>query len=406
MEFEYKDIYGHPSCVCLNLTDSCNLACKYCFVQQKPHFMTLDTAKKAVDWIIKNSLDNQNIDISFFGGEPMLMYDEIIVPLTSYIEEYYKDKITLGITTNGTLLNKERIDFLFNHKITVLLSIDGDEITQNFNRPQRNGEGSFSLVEKNIPYLLEKFPNTAFRATVYQPTAKYLYQNYQYAQKMGFKRIFFCPNAREKWTQEHILEFENEINKIFTDRTLQFLSGYMPIKFSMIDDIYRNILSHDLQIYNKEYEELDLKRRIFRCGLGTTSASIAYDGSIFACQEQDSRDTGDYFCIGNIFTGIDVQKHKQILQDYNMKTKLICEDASYCDTCPLRLTCISNICPSTSYDMFHAFFIKPKIDCIFYRALFENALASMKILVDQDKNEVFKLYLDDIYQEFDKKEEL
>lgn len=207
MEFEYKEAYKYPTCVCLNITDSCNLACKYCFVQQKPHFITLETAKQAVDWIannrkIKNEMPNltkiQKADINFFGGEPMLLYNEIIEPLVLYSEEKYGDSITFGITTNGTLLNEERIDFFANHHFNMLLSIDGNKTTQDFNRPQRNGEGSFDLIEKNIPYLLKKFPYITFRATLYQPTIQYLYENYKYAEKMGFKNIFICPNAREE----------------------------------------------------------------------------------------------------------------------------------------------------------------------------------------------------------------
>ena len=127
----------------------------------------------------------------------MLLYDEIIVPLVLYAEEKYPNLVHFGITTNGTLLNKERIDFLKNHNFSILLSIDGDKETQNFNRPQRNGEGSFDLVEKNIDYLLQNFPMTTFRATLYQPTIKYLYNNYLYAIEKGFKNIFICPNARE-----------------------------------------------------------------------------------------------------------------------------------------------------------------------------------------------------------------
>ena len=205
MEFEYKEIYKYPINVCLNLTDSCNLACKYCFVQQKPHFMTLDTAKKAVEWLVKNlkkreelGKKNERIHITFFGGEPMLLYDEIIVPLVLYIEENYPKKFYFSITTNGTLLNEERIKFFNEHNIGLLLSIDGAKTTQDFNRPQRNGEGSFDLIEKNIPYILKYKPNTTFRSTLYQPTVKYLFENYKYDEKAGFKNVFFCPNAREE----------------------------------------------------------------------------------------------------------------------------------------------------------------------------------------------------------------
>lgn len=140
-EFEYKEEYGWLTNICLNVTDACNLACRYCFVEQHPHYMTLDIAKQAVHFILdnlekKNKKFNKNdrASITFFGGEPTLMWDEIIVPLTNYIKEN-EFPINLGMTTNGTLLNKEKISFLKEHNFSILLSADGNEYTQNFNRP-------------------------------------------------------------------------------------------------------------------------------------------------------------------------------------------------------------------------------------------------------------------------------
>jgi uncharacterized protein len=77
----------------------------------------------------------------------------------------------MGITTNGTLLTKDRIDFLYEHQITPLLSMDGNKNTQDYNRPCKNcNKSSFEMVNKNIPYLLKKFPNTTFRMTIYEDT--------------------------------------------------------------------------------------------------------------------------------------------------------------------------------------------------------------------------------------------
>lgn len=411
MEFKYQEVYKYPTCVCLNITDSCNLACRYCFVQQKPHFMTIELAKQAVDWVvnnlqIKNKIPNKSkqefVSINFFGGEPMLLYDEIIVPLVLYTEEKYKDLVHFGITTNGTLLNKERIDFFKEHNFTLLLSIDGMKETQDFNRPQRNGEGSFNLVEKNIPYLLEKFPYTTFRATLYQPTVKYLYDNYRYARSMGFKNIFLCPNSREKWTEENIKILKDQLSCIFVDRIAYFTQGYEPIHWSLLDNIFKDILLHDLQVYNKDFDQINTNRKVERCGLGTGACSISYCGDIFGCQEQDSRDTNDYFYIGNIFEGVNIQKHSKLLSDYNKKATLKCEKSELCDNCLMRLTCIDDMCPSVSHDLYNTFFIRPEIDCIFYQILMQNAIFMMKFLVENEHNETFKKYLDRIYAKYNK----
>ena len=99
--------------------------------------MTYDIAKKSVDFIISNYQKKQELfpheehpkpNLTFFGGEPTLLWDEIIVPLTQYIKTSQLP-ISLNMTTNGSLLNKERISFLKDNNIHLLLSMDGDEYT-------------------------------------------------------------------------------------------------------------------------------------------------------------------------------------------------------------------------------------------------------------------------------------
>ena len=408
-KFYYLTDYSLPTCICLNVTDDCNLACKYCFVQQKPHYMTLDVAKKSVDFIIKNHKEKEELymatdlgkpSITFFGGEPTLMWEKIIVPLVDYIETKYPDQIDLGMTTNGTLLNEERLTFLKEHNIGILLSMDGSEKTQNYNRPCKNGQNSFDLVNKNIPKILEYFPCTTFRATIHQDTCENLFDTYMFATKNGFQHIFFCPNAREKWKIENIEKLKKEINKIFAYFICSFINNQKPIQCELIDNAFRKILKHDLQVFYDEYEPLSPNCSPFRCGLGATSASISYDGKIFSCQEQDSRDTSDYFYIGNIYDGIDHKKHEVILKDYTASAITECENKNLCENCLLRKTCIEETCPSVSKDMFDNFFIKPEIDCIFTQSLFENALIAMDILVNNDNNELFKKYLNQLYIDY------
>ena len=98
MTFEYKEEYKYLSNACLNITDDCVLKCTYCFVEQHPHYMTLDTAKAAVDYLLNNlhikkekklHSESDKTFINYFGGEPTMLWDEIIVPLTLYMEEKY-----------------------------------------------------------------------------------------------------------------------------------------------------------------------------------------------------------------------------------------------------------------------------------------------------------------------------
>lgn len=372
MEFQYKDEYSLLTRVCLNLTDSCNLACKYCFVEQNPHYMSYDIAKQAVDYIVKNRElkgTSENCFLNFFGGEPTLMWDEIIVPLTNYIKQN-KLPINLAMTTNGTLLDEKKVRFLHNNHINILLSIDGDEFTQNYNRPCRSESlNSFDLVKKNIPFILKDLPKTTFRSTIYAPTAKNSYENFLFAGQLGFKSIYFGVDERHSWTEAEIKDFYLAIDKIFSFYDYCFENELTPpIDFRQMTKMFRTILKVNTTPYNIK----DIPHNILRCGLGTTLGSIGYDGKIYGCQEQTSKIDKNIFLIGDIFTGIDKEKHANLLKTYYEGQEPVCKNKNLCKNC-IRF-CEGNTCPSTNLDMENNFFIRSEIVCLFDKHVYQNCL--------------------------------
>ena len=97
----------------LIVTHACNLACRYCFVHQEPSRMTYDTAKRAAQFLLDNAEGTNDIpSINFFGGEPLLMWDSIIKPLTLWLREEVKKPFELSMTSNGILLDDKKIDFM------------------------------------------------------------------------------------------------------------------------------------------------------------------------------------------------------------------------------------------------------------------------------------------------------
>ena len=405
--FEYKEIYKYPTNVCLNVTDDCILGCKYCFVQQKPHYMSLQTAKDAMDYIHNNLMKKREIlnkpkekaMVTYFGGEPTMLWNQIIVPLTLYAEEKYPDEIQFTITTNGVLLSEERIKWMNQHNFSPLLSIDGIKEVQDYNRPMRNGESSFDAVIKNVPYLLYYFPQTTFRATVYQDTCDKMLETYLMAEQLGFQNIFFCPNAREKWTEE---------NKSRAKKSLQELILYMGLR--LLDNKPLTLHCNSINIHVRklmqkiavEMKELNLNRNInrniFRCGLGTSMASINYEGDIFGCQEQDSRDTSEPFFLGSIYTGINVAKHTELLKEYNSQGEFECEVKDLCAQCKLKDICFEDICPSVSKDRFNSFKVKPEIDCLFSQWIAEIAQEMINVILSIGKTKTFDEYMNEIFE--------
>ena len=156
--------------------------------------MTYEIADKAIQWALSNiNNDKEKPIIGFFGGEPLLKFDDIIVPIV----EKYKDQVEFNITTNGVLLTEDVVDFFLKNDIMPLLSFDGVAQVQNLQR-----SNSFDQVLNNIPYLLLRFPYTTMRATVTKESIPFLFDTVVMANELGFKSLFFCENAYEDWDKE------------------------------------------------------------------------------------------------------------------------------------------------------------------------------------------------------------
>lgn len=330
-QFEYT--IPHPSAMVLGLTNQCNLSCPYCFCEQNNCSMSLETATKAVEWILTLT---EKPFINFFGGEPLLYFDSIIVPL---VEKYF-DKVTFGITTNGILLNEDKVDFFYKYDIQPLLSFDGVPEVQNTQRPAKKGN-SFNQVLNNIPYLLLRFPQTVMRATLTKNSIPYFYETVLMAESLGFKNITFCPNAFEDWNKDDEGKLRQELQKTSLHIYKQLLKEdfQLPIQ---VNPLIKNIQT----IEEMTKGNIKFNNNIERCGLGTTSCAVTPSGDIIPCQEKASNPT---FVIGNVNNGIDEVAHKEFLQWYFEKINNIVCDRGCSER--ERLLCLSNICPSRLEDM-------------------------------------------------------
>ena len=168
-----------------------------------------------------------------------------------------------------------------------------------------------------------------------------------------------------------------------------FQKGKYPPLFSPMLDSFKRIKKHNEKIlFNKKSS-----RSANRCGLGTGMGSIGYDGSIYGCQEQDSLGHDSFFYLGNIYDGIDIEKHKQFLQEYVDVEKVTCaEKPDYCNNCPLASLCGELNCPSSSQDLYHSFAKDSYVHCFWLRTMYEQAIVILKYL---DENPTFRNYLRD-----------
>ena len=148
----------------LGVTEECNLACRYCVFSDvysntrnsSPKKMTIQTAKKALDYYMQLLEEGKKYNpvrdpsLGFYGGEPLLNFDLIRQSVTYLLETYPDEKISYHITTNGTLLTDEIIDFLIKNRFSISISLDGPENEHDRNRVYANGKGTFKDVIKNI----------------------------------------------------------------------------------------------------------------------------------------------------------------------------------------------------------------------------------------------------------------
>ena len=166
---QYEDI-AHNSmddadyikAVCLNIIHDCNLRCKYCFADEGEYHghkgrMSLDVAKKAIDYVIKKSGPRRNIEIDLFGGEPLMALD-VIKPLIAYAreeEKKYNKNIRFTMTTNGTLLNEDTMKFLDEEMGNIILSIDGRKCVNDSVRVRADESGCYDTILPKIKEMVK-----------------------------------------------------------------------------------------------------------------------------------------------------------------------------------------------------------------------------------------------------------
>lgn len=159
---EVKERKTVVKALCLHIAHDCNLACKYCFAEEGEYhgrraLMSLEVGKKALDFLVANSGKRRNLEVDFFGGEPLMNW-QVVKDLVAYGRELEKtnDKhFRFTLTTNGVLLNDEVQEFVNKEMDNVVLSLDGRKEVNDRMRPFRNGKGSYDLIVPKFQKLAE-----------------------------------------------------------------------------------------------------------------------------------------------------------------------------------------------------------------------------------------------------------
>jgi uncharacterized protein len=264
----------------LFLADGCNLDCTYCFEGRKPkRFLSPELAKLAVQRLIVDwSGGAKSFRLLLFGGEPLLNW-RVCRLVIEYAEEQatmQSKQVSFSMTTNGTLLNEERVRFLREHQVAIMLSMDGVPDAHNRHRRTKRGLPSFPLVQWGLELLREHYETFDVRMTVMPDTAPMLYESVMFLAEQGAKKIVTIPAFGVKWTPKDWHVYRQQMRKIVaTFKNSEPNSG---ISVSLVQDVAQTRTKIE-----QVGEEVRNKSANFGCYAGVTSVTVTALGDVFPC---------------------------------------------------------------------------------------------------------------------------
>jgi len=365
---KFKDVtkskYNAPlSALCLNVSHACNMSCAYCFAgtqsdgssmlapEKNPdepisiasqvrhwenasvfHLMSLETGKQAIDFLVSNSGDKTNLDVDFFGGEPLLNFDVVkdIVRYAREIERNSNKKFRFTLTTNGLLIDDDVINFTNNQMKNVVLSLDGRPEVHDAMRKLPDGTGSYSNVIGKIKELVETRRGKGYyiRSTFTNKNTDFV-NDILHIADLGFKEISMEPVVTKN------------------DDTLGLKINDLPEIFKQYETLAVEMRRRDKlkNGFNFYHFNLDLTggpcvhKRIAGCGVGTEYMAVTPDGGLYPCHQFIGNPE---FLMGDVWRGVINKKLRDNFSSCSIYSRTECRD------CWARFYC-SGGCAANAY---------------------------------------------------------
>lgn len=311
----------------LNLTRACNLACSYpCFTYGcTKGSMPFETARKIVDFLANQAAESgeKSIEISFWGGEPLIEWN-LLKQIVLYTKAAIHPAISVsfGGTVNGTLLTTEKLDFLNEHNILFMVSIDGTQETHDFYRKSPQGFGSHKIIMRNMEKVLEKWPNYRVRMGPTADNIHRFYEDVKYLFDFGFNYIMFSPVYEGNWTEERWNIWEDQCYKVI---------DYMA-------ELRKQGRMVEIEHF-KSYISIDDSH--WPCGASRNYVGFDIDGAIYPCHRfnkfNDNRPWQEKeVCIGHIDYGITRPEFRQKFIEFHPTN---CGNCAYFNNTPCHGGC-------------------------------------------------------------------
>jgi uncharacterized protein len=310
----------------LNVTNQCNLACTYCYEYgedkivdtengKKPKFMSEETARQSVEFMLKEAGDNKVAHVTFFGGETLMNFP-VLVSTIAYARKRAAElgkEVDFSLTTNATLLKPDVIEFLAENQVGVTISFDGPPEVQDKFRVFHNGAGSYDVVVPKIKELLKRHRSRPIGARVTLTSAtldvRRIYQHL--TEELGFWEVGFAPVTTAPNRGYAIGE------QGFDEMLAQFTALAEDFKEAAVANRH-----HGFSNVKETLEEIHKgMSKAYPCGAGIGLMGVATDGDVALCHRFAGSDAHK---LGTVADGIDRDVQRAFLESHHLANKTDC----------------------------------------------------------------------------------
>lgn len=335
----YKEKNSVIKALCLHIAHDCNLRCRYCFAHGgeymgKRELMSAEVGKRAIDFVIKESGARKNIEIDYFGGEPLMNFD-VVKEITEYAKaegEKHGKNFRFTITTNGILLDDKKTDYINANMSNVVLSVDGRREVHDKVRVRADGSGSYDSVIDKFKKLADSRSQERYyvRGTFTRDNLDFS-EDVMHLAALGFEQISVEPVVAKE-SESYALR-EEDLPRIFAEyeRLAQRLVDYR--KAGHFVNFFHYMI--DLNESPCAYKMLS------GCGSGHEYAAVTPSGDIYPCHQFASNPD---FKMGNVFDG----KIDENIRDMFLKSNIYTKED--CGNCWARFYC-SGGCAANAINM-------------------------------------------------------
>ncbi|WP_042682156.1 thioether cross-link-forming SCIFF peptide maturase [Anaerosalibacter massiliensis] len=307
--------------LCLHVAHDCNLRCKYCFASQGDFkgerlMMPLEVGKKALEFIVNSSGNRRNLEVDFFGGEPLMNF-ELVKELVSYgrkLEKIYNKRFRFTITTNGVLLDEDNMEFINENMDNVVLSLDGRKEVNDNMRKTINGQGSYdTIVPKIINMVRKRGDKDYFVRGTFTGNNLDFTQDILEFYNLGFKKVSIEPVVTDP-KEEYAIK-EEDLDKILKEYE-KFSKEYIKIKKVDKDFTFFHFM------INLNQGPCVIKRAT-GCGAGSEYMAVTPEGDLYPCHQFVGNED---FKLGDVYEGVKNSDIRQKFKQANVFSKEECKN--------------------------------------------------------------------------------